>query len=400
MQLKSIKKAAAALLAALSVGSFSAAGYYSGKLPGGVISTEGRTVRFAEYPEISCSASNNDRGEVTASIFGTIPVKSISVTETSAKKYAAGGIPFGIKLLMEGVMVTGLGSIKCSDGSQCCPAKDAGIESGDIICLANGNELTSNGQLQKIISGSGGKPVELTVRRGESEFTTTLTPVFSCASGAWRGGMWVRDSLAGIGTMTMIDTETGNFAGLGHPICDADTGELVPVHSGEAVPVEITEAKRGEKGIPGELHGRFRKGTELGSLTLNTNCGIFGKLTPAALKSLSEEAEIYELAHRQEIKTGSAEIIASVSGNTPQHYSAEIERIDLSDESGTKNMVIRITDSRLIDITGGIIQGMSGSPVIQDGKLVGAVTHVFVADPTRGYAIFAENMASSLDDIR
>lgn len=408
MQLKrKLTKAAAAVLSAALAALFGTAGYYSSKLPGSLTKDTGSELRIAEYPEISCcgypggvisdSAVYPPAKQVTLSLFGAIPVKNIEIREEEAPTLIAGGNPFGIKLLMEGVMVTELGAVGDKSGAAVCPAENAGIRVGDIIRFAENQEITSNSQLQEIIAGSGGKELKLTVNRNGSEFTTTLYPAFSNSSQTWRGGMWVRDSIAGIGTMTFINKETGEFAGLGHPICDSDTGGLVPLQSGEAVPVEIDEAKRGERGVPGELRGQFIQGEAYGILNRNNNCGIFGRLNDTALDSLCQSGEEFKMGYRQDITTGKAEIYTTVSGSVPEKYSIEIENIDYNSSDSSKNMVIRITDSKLIEKTGGIIQGMSGSPIIQNGRIIGAVTHVFVADPTRGYAIFAENMAEYLE---
>lgn len=404
MQLKrKLIRSAGALLAAASLCIFGTAGYYSSRLPSSVTIEPAATLKIAEYPEISCSVSPEaimqtagifpETKQVTLSLFGAIPVKSVSVTEAEPPVLTAGGYPFGIKLLMDGVMVTELGAVTDSSGRTSCPAEEAGIMTGDIIKSANGESLISNSRLQEIISQSGGKEVSLTAERSGHEFTVSLKPVFSQKNNMWRGGMWVRDSVAGIGTMTFINKETGEFAGLGHPICDSDTGELVPVYSGEAVPVEITEAKKGEKGIPGELRGSFSKGV-YGVLEKNGSCGIYGRLTDEGMDELCSDSDEYVMGYRQDITTGEAEIYTTVHGSTPEKYKIEIESIDFNSKEVSKNMVIRITDKRLIKESGGIIQGMSGSPIIQNGKLIGAVTHVFVADPTRGYAVFAENMFS------
>lgn len=384
---------------------FGTAGYYSSKLPSSLTIEPASELKIAEYPEISCSVSPAsvvqtsgcfpETRQVTLSLFGAIPVKSVSVTEAEPPVLVAGGHPFGIKLLMDGVMVTELGDVTDNSGRTSCPAEDAGIMTGDIIKSADGEALVSNSRLQEIISQSGGREIMLTVSRNNSEFTAVLRPVFSEKNNMWRGGMWVRDSVAGIGTMTFINKETGEFAGLGHPICDSDTGELVPVYSGEAVPVKITEARKGEKGIPGELRGSFSSGS-YGILEENRDCGVYGCLTEKGIKELCSGSEEYVMGYRQDITTGKAEIYTTVSGNKPEKYSIEIESIDLSGE-GTKNMVVRITDKRLLKKSGGIIQGMSGSPIIQNGRLIGAVTHVFVADPTRGYAVFADNMVEYLN---
>lgn len=266
---------------------------------------------------------------------------------------------------------------------------------GDVIRLADNISVTSNSELQDIVSGSGGRTIKLSVSRDGSEFIACLTPVFSAISRKWTGGMWVRDSAAGIGTMTFINKTTGEFAALGHPICDSDTGETVPNSSGEAAEVEITETKKGEKGIPGELRGQFGSGT-LGTLNRNNSCGVFGVLTEEACAEICEGCEEYKMGYRQEIHTGAAEILTTIDGAEPKKYEIEIESVDYSGTEDGKNMVIRITDEELLNAAGGIVQGMSGSPILQDGKLIGAVTHVFVADPTKGYGIFAESMAEYL----
>ena len=200
------------------------------------------------------------------------------------------------------------------------------------------------------------------------------------------------------GTYTFINKATGEFAGLGHPVCDADTGELVPIHSGEAVPVDISDVRKGANGIPGELHGNFKGSDAYGVIDKNTNAGIFGRLTNTALDHLCNGSESFKIAYRQNVKKGEAFIYTSVCDSQPERYTAEIESIDYNGSETDRNMMIRITDQRLLDATGGIVQGMSGSPIIQDERIVGAVTHVFVADPTRGYAIFAENMLSQLSE--
>ncbi len=406
MQLKrKIIRSVGTMLSAAFLCLFGTAGYYSSKLPSAVTIEPASELKIAEYPEISCSVSPAsvmqtsggfpETKQVTLSLFGAIPVKSVSVTEKEAPVLIPCGYPFGIKLLMDGVMVTELGAVTDISGKTSCPAEDAGIMTGDIIKSADGEALVSNSRLQEIISQSGGRKINLQVSRNNDEFTVQLRPVFSEKNNMWRGGMWVRDSIAGIGTMTFINKETGEFAGLGHPICDSDTGGFVPVYSGEAVPVEITEARKGEKGIPGELRGSFSSGS-YGVLERNNSCGVYGCLNEKGIEDLCGNSCEYVMGYRQDITTGEAEILTTVSGNTPDKYKVEIESIDLSGE-GTKNMVVRITDKRLLKKSGGIIQGMSGSPIIQNGRLIGAVTHVFVADPTRGYAVFADNMVEYLN---
>lgn len=407
MHIKSkIKKTAAAVLSAAVAGLFGISGYYSSRLPETITAESGQELTIAEYPEITCASFGNNTvaasetfpasRQATLTLFGTIPVKSVEIREEEAPTLIAGGNPFGIKLLMDGVMVTELGRVEDENGIKVCPAEEAGVKVGDVIRFADTIPITSNSELQGIIGGSCGRTVKLTINREGTEFIAYLRPVYSKEAREWRGGMWVRDSIAGIGTITFINKATGEFAGLGHPICDSDTGEMVPLSSGEAVPVEITEAKRGETGIPGELRGRFCSDGTLGILNRNNSCGIFGSLNDDALEEFCSSGDEYKMGYRQEITTGKAYILATVSGGAPKKYEISIESIDYKGTESTKNMIIRITDEELLASTGGIVQGMSGSPIIQSGKLIGAVTHVFVADPTKGYAIFAENMAEYL----
>lgn len=392
MQIKKIfDKAAAIVLSAALLGLFGTAEYYSSRLPETIACESTNGLQIAQYPEISLSADNSDTAEL--SLGGILPVKKVRLSTAQPRTLIACGQPFGIKLLMEGVMVTALGEVEADCGTTVCPASEAGLKVGDIVCSADGQELTSNSQLQETIGKSGGKPLELAIKRGGDMFTATLKPVFSEVSQQWKGGMWVRDSIAGIGTMTFIDKDTGRFAGLGHPICDSDTGGIVPVHSGEAVPVEISGTKRGERGIPGELRGSFTSGQSCGSLDLNNKFGVFGMINKAQFDGISSEFKEFPLGLRHEVTTGAAEIYTTISGNKPQCYSIEIDSVDYDGDDSEKNMKIRITDERLLRETGGIIQGMSGSPIIQNGRLIGAVTHVFVADPSCGFGVFADSMA-------
>ena len=381
----SLKKTAAFILSASMLSLFGTAEYYSEKLPANFMADKGQSIQIAAYPNLSFT--KDSQTSATVSLFGAIPVKNVGIDEREIPLLAVGGNTFGIKLLMEGVLVTGFGEVEDVNGIKSCPADESGIRKGDIIKYVNNIPVDSNAQFQDIVNAS--ENVMLTVQRDGEDFDVNITPAVS-ESGVKKCGMWIRDSIAGIGTVTFIDTETGRFAGLGHPICDTDTGEIIPIHSGEAVPVEITDAKKGVAGIPGEVHGRF-SGESYGELTLNTNTGVYGILNSETLENICADSEKYLLGCRQDITEGEAYIYTSVCGETPQKYSAVIEKVDYNSED-TKNMIIRITDDELIGRTGGIIQGMSGSPIIQNDKIIGAVTHVFVADPTRGYGIFAENM--------
>lgn len=322
----------------------------------------------------------------TLKLFGLIPVKDVEVLEVETPVLIPGGNPFGIKLLMEGVMVVGMGEVECSDG-RICPATEAGIKQGDVIISVDGKKVNSNNDLQKIISESGGSPVNVQINRDGREITFELTPVFSEYSRTYQVGMWVRDSTAGIGTMTFYEPSSGAFGGLGHPICDIDTGSVIPISSGEIVDVKINNVKKGYEGVPGELQGSFISGDAIGILNKNNKYGVFGSLLikPDTSKAIP-------MGLKQDVRVGEATILTTVDGTIPKEYSISIEKIDYRNNDTAKNMVIKITDKELLEKTGGIVQGMSGSPIIQDGKLVGAVTHVFVNDPSKGYGVFTENM--------
>lgn len=305
-----------------------------------------------------------------------------------AKKVIPCGQPFGIKMLTEGIMVVRLSDINGKNKS--CPAEKAGIKAGDIIISIDEKKITSNEDLSKAISASEGKTVEVVLKRNNcaDNMTLKLTPEYCNNEKCYKTGMWVRDSSAGIGTITFYNPSTGDFGGLGHPVCDSDTGDLLPLLSGEICGVSVTGYKKGSSGSPGELHGRFLSGNELGTLSQNTDSGVFGKIDESPSKN--EEVEI---ADNSEIKTGKAEILTTINGSEPQKYSVNIEQVN-PDDPDLKNLVIRITDKTLLEKTGGILQGMSGSPIIQNGKLVGAVTHVFVNNSSMGYGIFADTMYS------
>lgn len=295
------------------------------------------------------------------------------------------GTPFGIKLLTDGVMVTGFAKIgNSNDIFEMSPAGKAGIEKGDVITKVNGVKITSSKKMSELII-SGGNTAELTYKRDNEEYKAVVE-IKTDSDGEKRIGLWVRDSTAGIGTMTFYDETSGRCAGLGHAVCDIDTGEILPLGSGETVPAVITSVRKGQNDSPGELCGTLTAGEKSGEITDNCSCGLY-----AALDILPDKANEYPLGFSNEVQCGSAYIISTVDTDGPRRYSVEIESTD-NHNRDNKNLVIRVTDKELIEKTGGIVQGMSGSPIIQNGKLIGAVTHVFVSDPTHGYGIFAETM--------
>ncbi len=325
-------------------------------------------------------------------LFGVIPVKKVSVTKISTDNIFIGGKAFGIKLFTKGVIVLGLTNIITSSGVE-CPAEKAGIKKGDIILSINGEEVVSAEQFGTKLSECGNKGAVLRCSRENKEYETTILPSVSIEDNTYKVGLWVRDSTAGIGTITFIDKNTGTFGGLGHGVCDVDTGLLMPLERGNIVDVKVTGVVKGEPQTPGELKGSFLA-TTVGSLESNCETGVFGKINDK--ENISGEA--VSIGRKDTVREGKAYIYTTILGSEPQKYEAEIIRI-YSDSGNTKNFMIKVTDEKLLKETGGIVQGMSGSPILQDGKLIGAVTHVLINDPQKGYGIFIENMLESANSV-
>ncbi len=306
------------------------------------------------------------------------PVFSVSAAD-ERRTVRLGGVPFGLTMYTGGVIVV---NVREEDDS---PAYAAGIRENDLILSADGEEVSSNEELKEIVSESGGKDIELSVIRGKSPISVTITPEQD-EDGDYSVGMWVRDSTAGLGTVTYFDESTHSFGALGHGICDRDTGMLMPLGSGQVVKAEIDSISKAKKGIAGGLNG-IMTDDEIGELTVNSAFGVYGRYTA------TPEGEEYPCAYDSEIRTGKATVYTTLDDSGIGAYEVEIENLNLNDKSG-QNMVLRVTDEELLDKTGGIIQGMSGSPIVQDGRLIGAVTHVFVNSPEKGYAITIGNMLS------
>lgn len=333
--------------------------------------------------------NSNTRSEAVHQIklFHIIPIKEVYVKQTKEVNLIPVGKPFGIKMLSKGVIVNGLSSITTQSGEK-QPAQKAGIQVGDIVISINGKQVLNNTEVSQVVKESKGDSLKVKATRNGKEISFTVEPVKSSDDGQFKIGMWVRDSTAGIGTMTFLDPDTGTFAGLGHGISDVDTGEIVPLASGEIVDVNLTGIDKSREGEPGQLKGNFKNDEPLGTLEKNTDIGIYGHLN----EPFTDVSNFYPMGYKQEIKKGEATIITTVEGKEPQEYAIRIDKVSLNNSQGQKNMVIEVTDERLLNQTGGIVQGMSGSPIIQDGKIVGAVTHVFVNNPKKGYGIFCENM--------
>ena len=333
-------------------------------------------------------AKNKGSYQLNLKLFGLLPLKNIQVDVVDTQYAIPCGLPVGIYLKSNGIMVIGTGEVAGPDGTVAEPSLGI-LQSGDYIEAINGTPLNSKEELIEELSSSGGREAVLTVRRSGSEIDVKISPALG-ADGAYKLGAWVRDDTQGIGTMTYVDPN-GHFGALGHGISDSDTGEIVQIEDGSLYETAVMGIEKGSAGKPGVMSGviYYGPGSSLGTIEANTEEGVFGTVNDRFLNRL--EGEPLEIGYKQDVKEGPAVIRSSVSGGL-EDYDIEIEKVDYSSSKTGKGMVIRVTDQELLSLTGGIVQGMSGSPIIQNGKLVGAVTHVFIQDSTKGYGIFVENM--------
>ena len=396
---KLFRRAAVILLAAaMAVG----AGLYAlnRSLPDTFYVEPGQPLSIASMPwltEKTVSAREITAGNLaggssanrTLALFDLIPVKTVRTVQAQRREVTVCGTPFGIKMFSNGALVVAFSDLYTGLGSE-NPAKEAGLRLGDLIVSAGGRTVRNNDELSAAITEAAGQPMEIVYIRDGIRQQCVLTPVTD-QSGVYKAGVWVRDSSAGIGTLTFADTDHGTFAGLGHAISDTDTGTSVSLLSGEIVPVSITGYVKGTAGSPGELRGEFSGETVLGTVLSNDETGVYGAL------GTNLEGTRYPVANIQEVTVGEAQIMTTISGGQARLYDVRIERVNLNAGDPNRNMLIQVTDPELLAATGGIVQGMSGSPILQNGMLVGAVTHVLINDPSRGYGIFAQTMLSAAD---
>lgn len=377
--------------------------YISSKVPDNLYINYGEDISIGSIPIITFKPmekeapsrqiqANNEPLIYSADFLGVFPMKEVVITQTEQRFVSVSGKPFGIKMFCDGVMVVGFSDILTNNGYQ-NPAKLAGLKIGDIILSMNDEHVQTNEDVEKIIKSSENKPIKITYLRDDEQRTTILTTVRDVNIDSYRSGMWVRDSGAGIGTMTFYDCSLGYFAGLGHGIKDVDTHKELRLLSGEIVPVKITGLVKSKNGSAGRLKGSFTSSIANGQVLYNGETGVYGKAYSF------DKDNFMPVATPAEIETGPAYILTTINGTFPQKYQIEIEKVNLTSNDPIKNMVIRITDPKLLSLTGGILRGFSGSPIIQNGKLVGAVTHVFVNQVDRGYGIFAYNMLNTMDSV-
>ena len=374
-----------------------ALGWTVQQLPDVIFVEKGQSLSFGQMPyvQVQQKAGTQDvsravpthSGNTQLSLGGVLPLKTVRTVVTDRPVVRVCGTPFGIKMFSDGALVVAFSDIETPHG-RANPAKAAGLRLGDWIVRVGSESVHSNKELSAALQKVGGLAVEVTYQRDGVTGTTTMTPIQD-EDDRWKAGMWVRDSSAGVGTLTFVDENKGIFGGLGHPISDSDTGESIALRTGEIVPCTIVGHTKGKVGEPGELKGRFSSGLAIGTIRKNSACGIYGTVRQKF------DGEYMPVAFCQEVHTGPAEILTTIDGDTPARYAVDIERISYQASGDKHNLVLRVTDPTLLEATGGIVQGMSGSPIIQDGKLVGAVTHVLVNDPTKGYGIFIENMLNA-----
>lgn len=326
--------------------------------------------------------------QMEVKLFGLLKIKDVQVDVVDENYAIPCGIPVGIYLKSNGVLVIGTGSLKGIDGIEVEPAYGV-LRSGDYIEAINGQPLARKEELVEAVNQTGGGRITLQIRRGQEKMSVSMNPV-AAEDGTYKLGAWVRDDTQGIGTMTYLDL-SGHFGALGHGISDSDTGGVVEILEGNLYETQIMGIEKGSAGKPGVMSGVifYGPGSVLGEIDANTETGIFGTAGSTLRSRIISEA--LPIGYRQDVHEGPASLRSSVSGEI-KDYQIEIQKVDYSSSHRTKSIVFKVTDPELLNLTGGVIQGMSGSPIIQDGKLIAAVTHVFVQDSTRGYGIFIENM--------
>lgn len=333
---------------------------------------------------------DDDSNKYQIKFLGMIPLKSVEVEKIKDLELYPGGIPIGVRVSSEGVLVVGYSDIEINNEKEESPGKVGGLEIGDVILKINGIEMHSSRDLVKAIKQSEKDSIKVDILR-HGENITKIVTLKKENNKDYKIGLWIRDSTAGVGTMTFYDDTSKKFGALGHPITDSDTNEPFLIKDGDVIESSIISIRKGEKGSPGELKGIFiNESNPTGEIDKNTQSGIFGQLNSNILQK--SDIKRLKVGFRDEIVPGKAKIITTIDENGPQEYEIEIEKLLNQNVASSKSMVIKVTDPRLLEKTGGIVQGMSGSPIIQNNKIVGAVTHVLINKPDTGYGIYIEWM--------
>ncbi len=368
---------------------------------GGILEVDTKAVKSESlYGRLSnpIALKSNKLGSTILKIkvFGLIPLKDMKVEIVPNKKIVACGNTVGVKLDLNGILVIGISDVQDLEGKRIVPSKESDIKTGDLIVEINGKRPEGIDNLIDEIDSSKGEKITFKIKRGDYYTQTEVKPIMSSEDKKYRLGLWVRDSTAGIGTLTFYDPETLAFGALGHGITDIDTGIIMPVENGEVLESNVMGIKKGKPGVPGELKGVFLEDrSRLGKIDKNVEGGIYGYLNYDSKERVS--GKTFPIALKGQIKEGAATILANIDGDQVKEYNIEIQKVSKNNSESSRGMVIKITDDRLLELTGGIVQGMSGSPILQNNQIVGAVTHVLVNDPTRGYGIFIEGMLKGIN---
>lgn len=352
----------------------------------------GSTNKF-EIDGNKITSGNVGKESLKFNFLGNIPIRKVAVNTIPNKLVVAGGETLGVRLNTAGVTILGFSEFICESGERVSPFLNSGLEKGDMIISIDDKQVNTVDELINSVQACNGSRVKINAIRGNDIIEVFITPAKELNEKIYKLGVWVREGTSGIGTLSFIEPESNSFAALGHGIKYDDNGELLKVKSGEVFSSKVITAKKGKKGEPGELQGLITNQEAFGIIEKNTEAGIYGKILT---NTKIENTDTYPIALKQDIKVGKAKIICNIEGEKKEEFSIEIERVNRTNLQSNKNMVIKITDERLLKKTGGIVQGMSGSPIIQEGKIIGAVTHVLVNDPTKGYGIFIENMLKEM----
>ena len=333
-----------------------------------------------------------DYGEYTAECFllGVIPIKQVHISVVDKTSVYASGKIIGVYGKTKGVLVTGVSRVLDESGEMVTPGKSV-VEMGDYIISVNGNPITKKEQLLDYVRSSNGETMSLEILHKGETLTSEIEPA-KTKKGEYLLGLWVKDDLAGIGTLTYFTTDQ-QFGALGHGISDGNTGNLMELSDGCIYDATILDIEKSSTGHPGKIQGavKYSKSNKYGEVESNSNIGIYGELDNEDFLKFSNDSILLEIMHKQDVELGEAEIISEIDGTT-RNYDIEIVSVNYDPKNENKQIMFKVTDESLFEKTGGIVQGMSGSPIVQDGKILGAVTHVFIEDPTKGYGIFIENM--------
>lgn len=364
------------------------------KIATGLSLTSGNQQTVLTSSNISKEKLNKEGTDrLNLNLFGGIKVKNVNVSVIPKTTVIPLGTAIGMKLYTKGVLVVGMSQISTISNEKTKPYENSGIEQGDMIVAVNNKKVSTTEELIEEVNKSNGNSVKIKYLKNNETQETSITPVKSKDN--YKIGLWVRDAAAGVGTLTFYEPNTNSFMALGHGISDIDTEKIVEISNGELITANIISIKKGEKGNPGEIKGTIDCGNKIGEISKNTNLGVYGNVTNKNYLDIDYSNEL-EVAARNEIKEGKAQIICQLDNDGKKEYDIEIKKIYTTNNEDNKSMLIKVTDENLLNKTGGIIQGMSGAPIIQNGKFIGAVTNVLVNDPTQGYAVFADMMIKQM----